>query len=54
MQVRWPDGAYCYRHGTNDPDAPCACPGAVLAVDVMLASQDHLGSGRGRHRAGAR
>ena len=32
----------------------CTCPGAVLAVDVMLASEDHLGSGEGRHRAGAR
>ena len=28
--------------------------GAVLAVDVMLASEDYLGSGRGRHAARAR
>jgi hypothetical protein len=32
----------------------CTCPGAVVAVDVMLASEDHLGSGRGRYTAGAR
>jgi hypothetical protein len=41
----------CLRHDANDPDADCTCPGAVLAVDVMLASEDHLGSGRGRHVA---
>jgi hypothetical protein len=44
----------CLRHHTGDPGADCTCPGAVLAVDVMLASEDHLGSGRGRYTAGAR
>jgi hypothetical protein len=48
----------CDRHsglgGDRWPHARCTCPGAVLAVDVMLASEDYLGSGRGRHAAGAR
>jgi hypothetical protein len=52
LEVQGPDsGWYCYRHDANDPDADCACPGAVLTVDVMLASEDHLGSGRGRNAA---
>jgi len=41
----------CKRHDWGNPDADCVCPGAVLAVDVMLASEDHLGSGRGQHRS---
>jgi hypothetical protein len=50
----------CDRHDAApwadvDPDeCRCTCPGAVVAVDVMLASEDHLGSGRGRYTAGAR
>ena len=53
-------GAPCDRHDAPpwadvDPDeCRCTCPGAVVAVDVMLASEDHLGSGRGRYTAGAR
>lgn len=42
----WPD--------VHPDECRCTCPGAVLAVDVMLASEDHLGSGRGRHRAATR
>ena len=49
VEVRWPAGSCCYRHDVNNPDADCTCPGAVLAVDVMLASEDHLG----RHQAAA-
>jgi hypothetical protein len=54
-----PPSGTCDRHDAPpwadvDPDeCRCTCPGAVLAVDVMLASEDHLGSGRGRHKAGA-
>lgn len=53
-------GEPCDRHDAPpwadvDPDeCRCTCPGAVVAVDVMMASEDYLGSGRGRHRAGAR
>jgi hypothetical protein len=53
-------GDVCDRHDAPpwadvDPDeCRCTCPGAVVAVDVMLASEDHLGSGRGRYTAGAR
>ena len=49
--------AACDRHSLAAwPDVPvdecrCTCPGAVLAVDVMLASNDYLGTGHGRHRA---
>ena len=45
-------GQPCDRHDAPpwadvDPDeCRCTCPGAVVAVDVMLASEDHLGSGR--------
>jgi hypothetical protein len=48
--------SYCDRHdmlpvpGVPVHEYRCTCPGALLAVDVMLASEDHLGSGRGRHR----
>lgn len=51
-----PPAGTCDRHDLGpDLGVPvngyrCTCPGAVLAVDVMLASEDHLGSGRGRHR----
>jgi hypothetical protein len=44
----------CKRHDWGNLDADCVCPGAILAVDVMLASEDHLGSGRGRYTAGRR
>jgi hypothetical protein len=50
-------GGPCDRHdappwpGVHPDECRCTCPGAVLAVDVMLASQDYLGTGHGRHRA---
>jgi hypothetical protein len=51
-------GRLCERHDGLDGDrrmrTQCTCPGAVVAVDVMLASEDHLGSRRGRYTAGAR
>ena len=48
-------GTACQRnHLDPSPDGDCTCPGAVLAVDAMLASQDYLGSGRGRRAGGAR
>jgi hypothetical protein len=49
--------SYCDRHdrlpvpGVPMHEYRCTCPGAVLAVDVMLASNDYLGTGHGRHRA---
>jgi hypothetical protein len=49
----WRGDFACERHGPEhyaNPDPPCTCPGAVLAVDAMLASEDYLGSGTGRHR----
>jgi hypothetical protein len=46
LEVRWPDDGYCYRHDAGDPDADCACPATVLAVDVMLTSHDYLRTGR--------
>lgn len=52
---------FCPRHDAGfaagarpDGATPCTCPGAVITVDVMLASEDYLGTGRGRHRAGTR
>jgi hypothetical protein len=37
----------CQRnHLAASPQGDCTCPGAVLAVDVMLASEDHLGRAR--------
>jgi hypothetical protein len=53
-------GRACDRHDQismadfPEDDYRCTCPGAVVAVDVMLASEDHLGSGRGRYTAGRR
>jgi hypothetical protein len=50
----------CDRHDAPpwadvDPDeCRCTCPGAVVAVDVMLASEDHLGSGHRPRAVGAR
>jgi hypothetical protein len=52
--------SYCDRHdrlpvpGVPMGEYRCTCPGAVLAVDVMLASEDYLGSGHGRRAAGRR
>jgi hypothetical protein len=46
LEVRWPDDGYCYRHDAGDPDAWCACPATVMAVDVMLTSWDYLNTGR--------
>jgi hypothetical protein len=57
VTLRWPDDGVCDRHDLISwatfpgDEYRCTCPGAVLATDVMLASEDHLGSGRGRHRA---
>jgi hypothetical protein len=53
-------GEYCDRHDAppwadvHPDECRCTCPGAVVAVDVMLRSEDYLGSGRGRHAAGRR
>ena len=50
-------GRPCDRHDAppwadvGPDECRCTCPGAVVAVDVMLASEDHLGSGRSGHRA---
>jgi rubredoxin len=46
LEVRWPDGGYCYRHDAGDPDADCTCPATVIAADVMLTSRDYLNTGR--------
>jgi hypothetical protein len=46
LEVRWRDDGYCYRHDAGNPDADCACPATVLAVDVMLTSHDYLKTGR--------
>lgn len=50
-------GEPCDRHdlppsrGIPRDSYRCTCPAAVVAVDVMLTSEDYLGSGRGRHAA---
>jgi len=45
LEVRWPDGGICMRHDDGTGDR-CDCPGAVIAVDVMLTSWDYLNTGR--------